>query len=97
MQHVAFPQGYLAFRPNTPVAICTLDPRPCNPRVQVRPSSLIVFVPKYGIEGPVFLEDEAAAAAASGRAAAGSAVDSAYIYDEDKQVWCACVCVAGVG
>ncbi len=46
-----------------------------------------MFVPKFGIEGPVFLEDAEAAAAAAGRGQpAGSAVASSYIYDEDKQV-----------
>ena len=62
---------------------------PCFPVacLQIRPNSLIVFVPKFGIEGPVFLEDAEAAAAAAGRGQApGSAVASSYIYDEDKQV-----------
>lgn len=36
--------------------------------MQVRANGLIVFVPKYGIEGPVYLDDDddAAAAAADG-------------------------------
>lgn len=33
---------------------------------QVRSNGLIVFVPKYGIEGPVYLDDAAATAAAAG-------------------------------
>ena len=62
-------------------------PHTCYARpAQVRPNSIIVFVPKYGIEGPVFLEEAEAAAAAGGHGARpGSAVDSAYVYDEEKQ------------
>lgn len=65
---------------------------------KVRANGLIVFVPKYGIEGPVYLEEAAAAAAAvadgggaSGGAGGGSrkkvvsAADSNYVYDEEKQ------------
>jgi exosome complex exonuclease DIS3/RRP44 len=64
----------------------------------VRANGLIVFVPKYGIEGPVYLDDgEAAAAAAEdggggrqarkagGGSAAAAAADGAYLYDEEKQ------------
>ena len=40
---------------------------------QVRANGLIVFVPKYGIEGPVYLEDSAAAAAAAAAADGGAA------------------------
>jgi exoribonuclease R len=65
--------------------------------LQVRANGLIVFVPKYGIEGPVYLEDSAAAAAAAdgpapasggrkkGAPAAAAAADSLYVYDEEKQ------------
>lgn len=65
----------------------------------MRSNGLIVFVPKYGIEGPVYLEDSAAAAAAaadggtgpgsgSGRkqGAVAAAAESNYVYDEEKQV-----------
>lgn len=63
----------------------------------MRSNGLIVFVPKYGIEGPVYLEDAAAAAAATAdggkpadggkRRGAGAAPpeDSQYLYDEEKQ------------
>lgn len=70
--------------------------------LQVRANGLIVFVPKYGIEGPVYLEDSAAAAAAAaadggagpssgssrkqGAAAAAAAAESNFVYDEEKQV-----------
>ena len=69
---------------------------PCP--AQVRANGLIVFVPKYGIEGPVYLEDSAAAAAAADGPAPSSggrkkgaalapaaAADSLYVYDEEKQ------------
>ena len=77
--------------------------KPCSvfafSALQVRANGLIVFVPKYGIEGPVYLEDSAAAAAAAdgpapasgGRKkgapapAAAAAADSLYVYDEEKQ------------
>ncbi|KAL4433106.1 hypothetical protein ABPG77_006533 [Micractinium sp. CCAP 211/92] len=65
---------------------------------KVRANGLIVFVPKYGIEGPVYLEEAAAAAAAAadgpgsssggagGRRKGGAAAaDSNFIYDEEKQ------------
>ncbi|KAL4428262.1 hypothetical protein ABPG75_002351 [Micractinium tetrahymenae] len=66
---------------------------------KVRANGLIVFVPKYGIEGPVYLEDSAAAAAAASGGAGGSgggaggrkkgaaaaAADSNFVYDEEKQ------------
>ncbi|KAI3428619.1 hypothetical protein D9Q98_007442 [Chlorella vulgaris] len=58
---------------------------------KVRANGLIVFVPKYGIEGPVYLDDDAAAnGGADGggkkkKSAAAAAADSAYVYDEEKQ------------
>lgn len=77
-------------------------------QLQVRANGLIVFVPKYGIEGPVYLEEAAAAAAAAadgpgsssggagGRRKGGAAAaDSNFIYDEEKQASYA-VCVGQV-
>lgn len=65
---------------------------------KVRANGLIVFVPKYGIEGPVYLEDSAAAAAADGagssdgggaggrrKGGAAATADSNFVYDEEKQ------------
>ncbi|KAK9823835.1 hypothetical protein WJX72_005833 [[Myrmecia] bisecta] len=65
---------------------------------KVRSNGLIIFVPKYGIEGPVYFTPKDAAASAKGgaraaipkqpvsAAAAGSAPpESEYILDEEKQ------------
>lgn len=50
----------------------------CTTCLQVKANGLVVFVPKYGIEGPVYLsaptptaEDQAAAGSSSTQAAAG--------------------------
>jgi hypothetical protein len=61
--------------------------------LQVRSNGLIVFVPKYGIEGPVLLEGGVPAtggkdgAAAGGKEAgsAAGAVEGQLVYDEEKQ------------
>lgn len=60
---------------------------------RVKANGLIVFVPKFGIEGPVYLED--APAGTAGKPGPGTAVDGAaqavppqqqlFVYDEDRQ------------
>lgn len=57
---------------------------------QVRANGLIVFVPKYGIEGPVYLTEKPAGAASAPAAAPAHAAHSAdaapdYVLDEEKQ------------
>ena len=52
----------------------------------MRANGLIVFVPKYGIEGPVYLEPTAAAPSSSAPAAAPAADSAgAFVYDEEHQ------------
>ena len=69
---------------------------------QVRSNGLIVFVPKYGIEGPVYLDDAPPADGANGASGSSSSgggvggaarrkggappADSNFVYDEEKQV-----------
>jgi exosome complex exonuclease DIS3/RRP44 len=43
----------------------------------------VVFVPRYGIEGPVFLTDKEGGS--SGAEAAGSQQQQQFVLDEDKQ------------
>ena len=52
---------------------------------RIRGNGLIVFVPKYGIEGPVYLEDTAGAAGKAGGAEDGAAPTPAFVYDEERQ------------
>lgn len=48
---------------------------------QVKANGLVVFVPRYGIEGPVFLTDKEGEAAA----AADAQQQPQFVLDEDKQ------------
>ena len=52
------------------------------PHLQVRANGLIIFVPKFGIEGPVYLTAKGAPPAASGTATVG---ESDFLLDEEKQ------------
>lgn len=59
--------------------------------LQVKANGLVVFVPKYGIEGPVYLTGKAkeqqrqqVGVSSSGQAGANVAADE-YTLDEDKQ------------
>ncbi|KAL6771469.1 hypothetical protein ACKKBG_A26505 [Auxenochlorella protothecoides x Auxenochlorella symbiontica] len=58
---------------------------------RVRANGLLVFVPKYGIEGPVHLDDADRAGKEGVSSSAPAAVDSApgavprFVYDEEKQ------------
>lgn len=71
--------------PSLPVSALSPPTSPFLP-VQVRANGLIVFVPKYGIEGPVYLDDgKPAAEGDGGSSSTAAAADGAYVYDEEKQ------------
>ena len=55
------------------LGIDRIDPRIFG-RAQVRTNGFIVFVPKYGIEGPVYLAEK------------GAAADASWAMDEEKQL-----------
>lgn len=69
----------------------SLTHNPTLPISQVRANGLLVFVPKYGIEGPVHLDDADRAGKEGVSSSAPAAVDSApgavprFVYDEEKQ------------
>ena len=68
---------------------CTRSPTPAH-LCQVRANGLIVFVPKYGIEGPVYLTEKPASAASAPVAAPAHAPQGAdacpdYVLDEERQ------------
>lgn len=52
---------------------------------RVKANGLIVFVPKFGIEGPVFLEESGKGAAGKGEGSGGDKGGS-FIFDEEKQM-----------
>ena len=67
--------------------VCAPQSVPCHnlhgePHLQVRANGLIIFVPKFGIEGPVYLTAKGAPPSASGTAAVG---ESDFLLDEEKQ------------
>lgn len=70
----------------------SLHPHPTNHK-QVKANGLVVFVPRYGIEGPVFLTDNdgnaltggGGGAAATAAAVGSDGVQQQFVLDEDKQ------------
>jgi len=68
--------------------VCAVSTHP-RARTQVRANGVIVFVPKYGIEGPVYLTvrpgGPGAPDAAPGRAAAPACAGAELVLDEEKQ------------
>ena len=57
--------------------------------LQVRANGLVVFVPKYGIEGPVYLTEKAKTASMQGIGAGNSAAKPGsedFQLDEDQQM-----------
>eukprot|EP00983_Pelagomonas_calceolata_P128257 1161493-Pelagomonas_calceolata.AAC.1 len=69
---------------------CKQPHRVCAPeRHQVKANGLIVFVPKYGIEGPVYLTPRADGNSNTGPSSSSSntkaAAESAFVLDEKKQ------------
>jgi hypothetical protein len=93
---------------NVPTAVLRCDGCAC---FQVKANGLLVFVPKYGIEGPVYFTGKASGigggggntAGAHGTAGACDDGDAAYILDEAKQTvsaryltrLCACLWICG--